>query len=187
MNERETLKINDKGHLEIGGADCVELAKEFGTPLYLFDEAQIRKMMRVYRDTLREYYGDNGMVLYASKAFSCKAIYRIADEENIGVDVVSGGELYTALQADFPAKHIYMHGNNKLDYEIGEALDAGIGCIVADAISELDKILSKPVNLSTSFARAILKIQSTILVDALRDENAKYTAPSSSLPVSLYF
>lgn len=140
MNERETLKINDKGHLEIGGADCVELAKEFGTPLYLFDEAQIRKMMRVYRDTLKEYYGDNGMVLYASKAFSCKAIYRIADEENIGVDVVSGGELYTALQAGFPAKNIYMHGNNKLDYEIGEALDAGIGCIVADAISELDKI-----------------------------------------------
>ena len=115
MNERETLKINAKGHLEIGGADCVELAENFGTPLYLFDEAQIRKMMRVYRDTLKTYYGDNGMVLYASKAFSCKAIYRIADEENIGVDVVSGGELYTALQAGFPAEKIYMHGNNKLD------------------------------------------------------------------------
>ena len=140
MNERETLKINKKGHLEIDGADCVELAQKFGTPLYVFDETQIRKMMRVYRDTLKKYYGDNGMVLYASKAFSCKAIYRIADEENIGVDVVSGGELYTALSAGFPANKIYMHGNNKLDYEIGEALDAGIGCIVADAISELDKI-----------------------------------------------
>ena len=80
------------------------------------------------------------MVLYASKAFSCKAIYRIADEEQIGVDVVSGGELYTALQAGFPAEKIYMHGNNKLDYELGEALDAGIGCIVADAYSEIDKI-----------------------------------------------
>ena len=140
MNTRDTLKINEKGHLEIGGADCVELAKEFGTPVYLFDEAYIRKMMRVYRDTLNSKYDGNGMVLYASKAFSCKAIYRIADEEKIGVDVVSGGELYTALQAGFPASKIYFHGNNKLSYEIGEALDAGVGCIVADAYSEIDKI-----------------------------------------------
>lgn len=140
MNERETLKINAKGHLEIGGADCVDLAKEFGTPLYLFDESYIRKMMSVYRETLAKKYPGKGMVLYASKAFSCKAIYRIADEEKIGVDVVSGGELYTALQADFPAERIYMHGNNKLDYEIGEALDAGVGCIIADAYSEIDKI-----------------------------------------------
>ncbi len=140
MNERETLTINKKGHLEIGGADCVELAQRFGTPLYVFDEAYIRKMMRIYRDTLNNEYEGNGLVLYASKAFSCQAIYRIADEENIGIDVVSGGELYTALKADFPAEKIYMHGNNKLDYEIGEALDAGIGCIVADAYSEIDKI-----------------------------------------------
>ncbi len=140
MNERDTLKINGAGHLEIGGADCVELAREFGTPLYLFDEAYIRKMMSVYRDTLAKYYDGKGLALYASKAFSCKAIYRIADEENIGIDVVSGGELYTALQAGFPAERIYMHGNNKLDYEIGEALDAKIGCIVADAYSEIDKI-----------------------------------------------
>ena len=140
MNARETLKINEKGHLELGGADCVELARAFGTPVYLFDEAYIRKMMRVYRDTLAEKYDGNGLVLYASKAFSCKAIYRIADEENIGVDVVSGGELYTALKAGFPAEKIYMHGNNKLDYEIGEALDAGVGCIVADGYAEIDKI-----------------------------------------------
>ena len=140
MNERETLKINGKGHLELGGADCVELAEKFGTPLYLFDERYIRKMMGIYRDTIAKKYDGNGMVLYASKAFSCQAIYRIADEEGIGVDVVSGGELYTALKAGFPAERIYMHGNNKLDYEIGEALDAGIGCIVADAYSEIDKI-----------------------------------------------
>ena len=136
----QRLEINEKGNLEIGGADCVELAEKFGTPLYVFDEAYIRRMMRVYRDTLYNEYGGNGLVLYASKAFSCKAIYRIADEEKIGVDVVSGGELYTALQAGFPAEKIYMHGNNKLDYEIGEALDCKIGCIVADAYSEIDKI-----------------------------------------------
>lgn len=140
MYERESLKINNNGHLEVGGVDCVELAKNFGTPLYVFDEAYIRKMMGVYRDTLKKNYGENGMVLYASKAFSCMAIYAIANDENIGVDVVSGGELYTALQAGFPAEKIYMHGNNKLDYELEEALDAGIGCIVADAYSEIEKI-----------------------------------------------
>ena len=140
MNERNTLKINQDGHLEIGGADAVALAKQFGTPLYVFDEAYIRRMMGVYRDTILKKYDGNGIVLYASKAFSCQAIYRIADQENIGVDVVSGGELYTALQAGFPAEKIYMHGNNKLDYEIGEALDAKIGCIVADSYSEIDKI-----------------------------------------------
>lgn len=140
MNVRETLKINEKGHLEIGGADCVDLAQKFGTPIYLFDEEYIRRMMRVYRDTIEKKYDGNGMVLYASKAFSCQAIYRIADEEKIGIDVVSGGELFTAQKASFPMEKVYMHGNNKLDYEIGEALDAKIGCIVADAYSEIDKI-----------------------------------------------
>lgn len=140
MNERNTLRINQHGRLEIGGADTVELAKKFGTPLYVFDEAYIRRMMRVYRDTIATNYNGNGMVLYASKAFSCQAIYRIADEERIGIDVVSGGELYTALKAGFSADKIVMHGNNKLDYEIGEALDCGIGYIVADAYSEIDKI-----------------------------------------------
>ena len=135
MNTRPTLNINDKGHLQIGGADCVELAKQFGTPIYVFDEEYIRTMMRTYRDTLAKEYGENGIVLYASKAFSCKAIYAIAKQENIGIDVVSGGELYTALQAGFNPKNIYMHGNNKLDYEINEALDCKIGCIVADSYS----------------------------------------------------
>ena len=143
MNTRDTLKINGAGHLESGGADCVELAKQFGTPLYVFDEEYIRSMMRVYKQAIERCYEGNGQVLYASKAFSCKAIYRIADEENIGIDVVSGGELFTAIQAGFPAEKIYMHGNNKLDYEIGEALDYGIGCIVADAYSEIDKIDSE--------------------------------------------
>lgn len=140
MNTRDTLKINEKGHLELGGADCVELAREFGTPVYLFDEAYIRRMMRVYREAIRKEYDGNGLVLYASKAFSCQAVYRIADEEEIGIDVVSGGELYTAKQASFPMERVYMHGNNKLAHEIGEAMDCGVGCIVADAYSEIDMI-----------------------------------------------
>lgn len=140
IHARDTLKINEKGHLEIGGADCTELASQFGTPLYVFDEAYIRKMMRVYQDTIDEEYDGNGLVLYASKAFSCEAMYAIAKQEEIGVDVVSGGELYTAMQAGFPAKKITMHGNNKLPYEVAYALDCGVGTIVIDAYTEADLI-----------------------------------------------
>ena len=133
------MKINDRGHLEIGGADCVELARTFHTPLYVFDERHIRAMMTIYRDTLQSEYG-NGMVLYASKAFSCTAIYAIAKQENIGVDVVSGGELYTAMQAGFPAERICMHGNNKLPEEIAYALDCGVGMFVVDSDTEADRL-----------------------------------------------
>ncbi len=140
MNARETLKINEAGHLEIGGADCVQLAKQFGTPLYVLDEKYIRDMMSVYRDTINEEYDGKGLVLYASKAFSCEAIYVIAKQEGIGVDVVSGGELYTAMQAGFPAEKIYMHGNNKLPQELCYALDCGVGAIVVDSYTEADFI-----------------------------------------------
>ncbi len=140
MNTRETLKINESGHLEIGGADTVTLAEEYGTPLYVFDETHIRKMMRVFQDTIQDAYNGNGLVLYASKAFSCKAIYAIAKQEGIGIDVVSGGELYTAMLADFPAEKICMHGNNKLKREIEYALECKIGTIVVDAYSEANMI-----------------------------------------------
>lgn len=140
MNARETLKINDRGHLEIGGADTVELAKEFGTPIYVYDEKYIRQMMRTYQDTIKSEYDGNGLVAYASKAFSCTAIYLIAAQENIGVDVVSGGELYTALKAGFPAEKIYMHGNNKLNSELEFAVDNKIGTIVIDSYREADII-----------------------------------------------
>ena len=138
MNTRDTLKINEKGHLELGGADCVELARTFGTPLYVFDEAYIRRMMRVYQDTIDAEYGGNGLVLFASKAFCCEAMYAIAKSEAIGADVVSGGELYTAMQAGFPAERITMHGNNKLPRELSYALDCGVGTIVLDEYSEAD-------------------------------------------------
>lgn len=140
MNERDTLKVNPNGHLEIGGCDAVELAKEFGTPLYVFDEAYIRSMMRVYKKTIEKEYGGNGNVLYASKAFSCEAVYRIAEQEKIGCDVVSGGELYTALKAGFTAKNVYVHGNNKTLTELEEAVAAGVGGIVVDSFREADII-----------------------------------------------
>ncbi len=140
IHTRDTLKINEKGHLDIGGADCVALAEQFSTPLYVFDEAYIRRMMRIYQDTINTEYQGKGLVLYASKAFSCEAVYSIARSEGIGVDVVSGGELYTALRAGFPTDKITMHGNNKLPYEIEQALDARIGMIVVDSHSEADFI-----------------------------------------------
>ncbi len=138
MNGRNTLKINGAGHLEIGGADTVELAEKFGTPLYVLDEKHIRDMMRAYKNTIDECYGGNGTVLYASKAFSCTAVYAIAKSENIGVDTVSAGELYTALQAGFPADRIYLHGNNKLFSELELAVDCGIGAVVLDSFGEAD-------------------------------------------------
>ncbi len=137
MDTRKTLRVNEAGHLEIGGCDCVELAEKFGTPLYVFDEDYIRGMMRVYRDTMKKEYGD-GLVLYASKAFSCEAMYAIAKQEKIGADVVSGGELYTAMQAGFPAADVCMHGNNKLPREISYALNCGVGLFAVDSPSEAE-------------------------------------------------
>lgn len=138
MNTRNTLKTNAQGHLEIGGVDAAELAKRLGTPLYVMDEQYIRDMCSVYRDTLEKEYEGNGLALYASKAFSCMAIYKIVESEGLGVDVVSGGELYTALKAGFPAEKIYFHGNNKTYDELTYALDSNVGTIVVDAYAELD-------------------------------------------------
>ena len=140
MNQRDTLTVNAAGHLEIGGADTVALAQKFGTPLYVMDEKYVRDMCAAYRTAIETDYAGNGLVLYASKAFSCMAIYKIVKEEGIGIDVVSGGELYTALKAGFPAEKIVMHGNNKLPSELAMAVDNRIGCIVVDSLAEIDAL-----------------------------------------------
>lgn len=142
MHLRETLKINAQRHLEIGGCDTVGLAEKFGTPLYVFDEQYIRNMIKIFKRTIDDKYDGRGMVLYASKAFSCKAIYVIAHSEGIGCDVVSGGELYTALKAGFPANKIFMHGNNKTIAELTEAVEAGVGYIVVDSYREAELLNS---------------------------------------------
>lgn len=127
-------------HLYFGCADTVELAKQYGTPLYVFDEQLIREACRDYKNSIENYYDGNGMVLYASKAFSCKEMYRIANEEGIGVDTVSGGEIYTALSAGFPAENIFFHGNNKTDAELEYAIENDIGHIVIDDFGEIDRV-----------------------------------------------
>lgn len=131
-----TSKINAKGHLEIGGCDTVELKQTYGTPLYVVDEALVRQRCREYMDAFRAS-GLSFQVAYASKAFCVMAMCRLAEEEGLSLDVVSEGELYTALQAGFPAQRIHFHGNNKTPDELEMAISAGIGCFVADNFTEL--------------------------------------------------
>lgn len=136
----ENLSVNGENHLEIGGCDCVELAKKYGTPLYVMDENHVLNSMKAYKDAIDLYYNSNGMVLYASKALSAMYMYKLAKNAEIGVDVVSGGELYTALKAGFDAQRIYFHGNNKTYDEIEFAIKSNIGRFVADSFNELDMI-----------------------------------------------
>lgn len=133
----DNLRINNAGHLEIGGCDTVELVKKYGTPLYVMDEMVIRNNCRVYKKALDKYYDGNGLVLYASKAFCTIAACRIAEQEGLGLDVVSGGELYTAIKAGFPMEKVYFHGNNKTPDEIEMGIDHNVGRFVVDNETEL--------------------------------------------------
>ncbi|MBP5314101.1 MAG: diaminopimelate decarboxylase [Eggerthellaceae bacterium] len=134
------LTVNEEGHLVIAGIDSTMLAQKYGTPLYILDEDRIRKNMRLYVDAMHEYFGRGARPLYASKALSFRGIYKIAAEEKMCVDIVSAGELYTALSAGFPAKDMYFHGNNKTDTEIRYAIDNRIGYFIVDNDEELDAI-----------------------------------------------
>jgi diaminopimelate decarboxylase len=131
-----TAKINANEHLEIGGVDTVELAKEYGTPLYVYDVALMKERARGFKQTF-EKLGVQAQVAYASKAFSSVAIFELMKMEGLSLDVVSGGELYTALKAGFPKDRIHFHGNNKSESELRMALDHEIGCIVVDNFLEL--------------------------------------------------
>ncbi|UOE54279.1 diaminopimelate decarboxylase [Bacillus sp. CMF12] len=132
-----TMKVNEKGHLEIGGMDTVDLAGQFGTPLYVYDVALIRDRARGFKQTF-DKLGIKAQVAYASKAFSTVAMVQLVDQEGLSLDVVSGGELYTALAADFPSERIHFHGNNKSREELEMALKNHVGCIVVDNFYELE-------------------------------------------------
>lgn len=136
----KNLAVNGEGHLTVGGIDTVELAHEYGTPLYVMDEDLIREHCRSFKQSMDKYYGGKGLVCYASKAFCCKAMCRIMLEEGLGLDVVSEGELYTALSVGFPAEKLCFHGNNKTDHELSYALEQGVGRIIVDNIFELDRL-----------------------------------------------
>ncbi|SFS92141.1 diaminopimelate decarboxylase [Marininema halotolerans] len=150
-----TSRINEQGHLEIGGCDTVKLAEQYGTPLYMVDEAHIRNRMRQFVDAF-EQTCLSYQVAYASKAFSTLAMCRIVDEEGLLLDVVSDGELYTALQAGFPPERIYFHGNNKTLAELDMALAAGVGLFVVDNFTELTR-LDRMATEQESKARILLR------------------------------
>lgn len=130
-----TAVIDDRGHLTIGGVDVADVAAEFGTPVYVMCERTLRERCAAYRDAL-----PGATVYYASKAFLCTESARIVAEEGLGLDVASGGELFTALRAGVDAGRLMMHGNNKSDAELRMAVEAGIGRIAADSIEELERI-----------------------------------------------
>lgn len=136
-----TTGVNKNGHLEIGGVDAVELVQQFGTPLYVYDVALMRERARGFKRTFEEQQV-KAQVAYASKAFSTVAMVQLAEEEGLSLDVVSGGELYTAIAAGFPVERIHFHGNNKSREELEMALEHRIGCIVIDNFYELELLKS---------------------------------------------
>ncbi|MCL6635536.1 MAG: diaminopimelate decarboxylase, partial [Peptococcaceae bacterium] len=155
MMMRGTMRVNEKGHLEIGGVDCVDLAREFGTPLYVLDEACFRRNCRDYYRSFTEKYG--ARVIYAGKTLLNLAVCRIVEDEGLGLDVVSGGELYTAMQAGFPPEKIYFHGNNKSPGEIAFALEAGVGRYMVDNLAELE-LLNRLAGERKARADVILRV-----------------------------
>lgn len=136
----KNITVAQNGTLEFAGYNTVELAQKYSTPLYLMDEEMIRQRIRTYKSAMAKCFPQGSVPEYASKAFSCKRIYEIAKEEGINVDVVSPGELYTAYKAGFPMKNCFFHGNSKSDGDIEFAIKLGIGCFVADNMSELTTI-----------------------------------------------
>ena len=132
-----TQRINAQGHLEIGGCDTVELAAQFGTPLYVMDEAAIRANCRNYKAAFDARYPSNE-ICYASKAFLTMAMARLIAQEGLSMDVASLGELYTALQAGFPANRLSLHGNNKSREELELAVEHGIGHVIVDNFHEIE-------------------------------------------------
>ncbi|KAA0562808.1 diaminopimelate decarboxylase [Bacillus sp. CH30_1T] len=127
------------GYLKIGGVSTLELAKQYGTPLYVYDIALIRERARGFKETF-DSLGVKAEVAYASKAFSCIAVFQLMKEEGLSLDVVSGGELYTGLKAGFPPERIHFNGNNKSEEELMMAIENNIGCIVVDNFYELQLV-----------------------------------------------
>ncbi len=132
----QTAAVNEAGHLTLGGCDAVELAREFGTPLYVFDEVTLRGQCREFRSQFRSRYPDT-VVAYAAKAYLGRALAGILVQEEMALDVVSGGELAIAASVNFPPERIYFHGNNKSESELREALDYGVGRVVIDNFHEM--------------------------------------------------
>lgn len=134
------LSVNEAGHLCFAGQDVCELAERFGTPLYLMDEDRIRENCRIYLDAFARHFGKNAVPAYASKAASFRYMYEIMRDEGVDIDVVSPGEIYTAVKAGFPMERAFFHSNNKTDSDILYAMDMGVGYFVVDGEDELNRL-----------------------------------------------
>jgi diaminopimelate decarboxylase len=132
-------RVNDDDHLEVGGCDAVELAREFGTPAYVVAEEDLRRRARAFSDALAARHGD-GEVLFASKAFPCTAVYRVFAQEGLSCDVASAGELHMALAAGFDPARVYLHGNAKGEAEVRVAIEAGVGSVVVDSEDDVTRL-----------------------------------------------
>lgn len=158
MFHSPNLSINSENHLVIGQHDTVELAKKFGTPLYVLDEDLMRDNCRAYKNAIDTYYDGHGLVLFASKALCTMYTGRLVAEEGLGADVVSGGELYTLYKAGFPMEKVFFHGNNKKPDEIELALSCGVGHIVVDNKYELE-LLNRIANEKNVNQRILFRIK----------------------------
>lgn len=158
MFHSPNLSINSENHLVIGQHDTVELAKKFGTPLYVLDEDLMRDNCRAYKNAIDTYYDGHGLVLFASKALCTMYTGRLVAEEGLGADVVSGGELYTLYKAGFPMEKVFFHGNNKTPDEIELALNCGVGYIVVDNKYELE-LLNRIANEKNVNQRILFRIK----------------------------
>ncbi len=152
------IKINEQNHLSVGGCDTVALTKEYGTPLYVYDEEVLRENCNRYVSAMERNFGKNGLVLYAGKAMSCLQMVNLVNEEGMGLDVVSGGELYTAHKAGFPMEKICFHGNNKTKEELTMALSFGVGLVVVDGETEL-RLLSDLAKETGKTQKILLRIK----------------------------
>ncbi|CAM3714205.1 diaminopimelate decarboxylase [Alkalicoccus chagannorensis] len=141
MHLHGTQKINEHGRLEIGGVDTNVLTEAYGTPLFVYDLADIRSRAEQFHEAFQSNHVTY-QIAYASKAFSCIAMMELADRLGLSLDVCSDGELFTAMQAGFPVERIHFHGNNKTPAELEMAVDAGIGCIVVDNFTELSWLMA---------------------------------------------
>ncbi|GAA0296803.1 diaminopimelate decarboxylase [Gracilibacillus halotolerans] len=153
---KHPFKVNDEGHLMVGGIDTLELAEKYGTPLFVYDVERIRKNARAFVDTFKKR-NIRAQVAYASKAFSSIAMAQVAKQENLSLDVVSQGELYTAIKAGFPVERIHMHGNNKSREELKMAVKYQIGCIVIDNFYEIE-LLNEIVNEMNTTMNVLIRV-----------------------------
>ncbi|MFO8079412.1 MAG: diaminopimelate decarboxylase [Armatimonadota bacterium] len=182
MSENTMLKVNDVGHLVIAGCDAVELAHKHGTPLYVYDEGRIRSRCREYIREFGNRYPEVE-IAYAAKAALTTGIARLVDQEGMGLDVASAGELYTALQADFPAERIKMHGNYKSNLEYRMAVESGVGRVVADSLLELGQ-LNRWANKMDAVAEILIRVRPG--VDTHTHESIQTGQVDSKFGVGIY-